>query len=225
MRKPITPPPEPEPAHLPTVRYPSQLPSVLQNIGRSEFEAEKLRLEKRKKRKEAKEKESIDDTTPTESGVNGIATPEKSKPSTPAPVPEVKLTKKQREKDASNQTNEALQRSANETAAMQLGGFGAKYSWMNAASAAKPVGGIVAGAGMREKLAGSRKPSTSAAKPAQQQEDVGLESKHSYKQLGLLKEPPGVILQDYVSVLEHDGKQKKSLMRGYTRLGSEKSTT
>lgn len=105
------------------------------------------------------------------------------------------------------------------------GSLSSKYSWMKAAGSggAAPRAGIGAGAGLREKLAESRKPS--ANKVPQQQvkkEDVGLESKHRYKQFGNHLESPVITLRDYLGALEQDGKQKKTLMRGYNRLGTEK---
>lgn len=194
---------------------------MLKKLGKEELEREKARLELRKKRKENKEKRNQEPTTSSsEAPVNGLTTPEKTKPSTPTAPIEAKLSKKDRDKQAKNQTEEVLQRNANETANLQLGGFSSKYSWMN--SAAKSSSSITTGAGMREKLAGTRKPSTS--KPVAEQENVGLEANHSYKQLGLLKEGHEILMRDFVNVLERDGKEKKSLVKGYARLGTEKPT-
>jgi Transcription initiation factor TFIID component TAF4 family len=194
-------------------------------LGTEELELEKARLERRKKRKEAKEKrEQTLNVEEPEVPTNGVATPDKSKPTTPIAAVEVKLSKKEEKKQAAaNQTSEALQRSANETANMQLGGFSSKYSWMtNSATKAGPS--IATGAGLREKLSSSRKPTAVQSKPDPKTENVGLESKHSYKQLGLLTEGPGILLRDFINVLDREGKEKKALMKGYSRLEQEKST-
>jgi hypothetical protein len=205
------------------VRYPSELPSLLQKFGKEELEREKARLELRKRRKEAKEKREQKTTaTSSETPVNGLTTPEKSKPSTPAAPVETKLSKKDRDKQAKNQTEEALQRNANETANLQLGGLSSKYSWMNPSS--KSSSGITAGAGMREKLAGNRKPSATPVKAATEQENVGLESSNNYKKLGRLREGHGIIMRDFVNVLEREGREKKTILKGFARLGTEKPT-
>jgi len=172
------------------------------------LEYEKARLERRKRRKDNK---------------NGVEESIKTEADSPLPdvaptgqSADVKLTKKERERQAkAGQTEEVLQRNANETANMQLG-RSSKYSWMNAGP--KLSGGLSAGAGMKEKLANKSQPAT----PKPREEDVGLDARHTYRTLGLLKEVPGITMVDYLNVLEKTGKEKKTLVRGFARLGSER---
>jgi hypothetical protein len=219
VHNPLTPPPDPEPT-LETIRYPSAVPALLRRKGEQALADEKARLERRKKRQEAKEKESQQGTPADTGSPAEVVVASDKTTSTPPPAPtEIKMTKKDREKQAkAGQTDEVLQRNANETANMQLGSLKSKYSWMTS-SAAKPTSGITAGAGMREKLAGKTKVS-SAVKPTQKQDNAGLESKNSYKRIGLLKDAPTILPTDFINILERDRKEKKSLMRAYARLGS-----
>jgi hypothetical protein len=221
---PLTPPPDPEPT-LETVRYPSPVPAILRRNGEQALADERARLARRKKRLESKDKDTPQ-STPADTGSPAEAAPgtDKTKSTPPPAIPEIKMTKKDREKQAkAGQTDEVLQRNANETANMQLGSLKSKYSWMTS-SAARPASGITAGAGMREKLAGKNK-ATPAAKSTQKQENAGLEAKNSYKQLGLLKDAPTILPTDFINVLERDGKEKKSLMRAYSRLGTDRTAT
>lgn len=154
-----------------------------------------------------------------------------SKPGTPAgkdspATVTPKLSKKERDKAAKvNQTDEALRAQANETANLALAGLGGgkkKYSWMTS-GASTPVSGLRAGAGQRNRLAekatGNKSGSTTPALP---KEDPALTSSKKFQQLGTFKESAGLELRDIVGVLERDGKAKKSLLRSYTKLGTEK---
>jgi hypothetical protein len=169
---------------------------------------EKARLERRKRRKDNKDGGDDSVKAEAESPAPDVA---------PNPSADVKLTKKERERQAkAGQTEEVLQRNANETANMQLGGRSSKYSWLNAGP--RLGGGLSAGAGIKEKLASKSKPAT----PKPKEEDIGLDSRHTYRTLGLLKEVPGISMLDYLNVLEKTGKEKKTLVRGFAKLGSER---
>jgi hypothetical protein len=179
-------------------------------LGAQDLAYEKARLERRKRRKDNKDGDGETSAITETADSPGLDI-------APTPSGDVKLTKKERERQAkAGQTEEVLQRNANETANMQLGGRSSKYSWMNAGPRAG--GGLTAGAGIKEKLASKSKPAT----PKPKEEDIGLDSRHSYRTLGLLKEVPGISLLDYLNVLEKSSKEKKTLVRGYARLGSER---
>jgi hypothetical protein len=190
-------------------KYPSTIPATFQRLGDADLAYEKARLAKRKKRKDNNDGGDDSIKTEADSPLPDIA------PTTPSG--DVKLTKKERERQAkAGQTEEVLQRNANETANMQLGGRSSKYSWLNAGP--RLGGGLSAGAGIKEKLASKSKPAT----PKPKEEDIGLDSRHTYRTLGLLKEVPGISMLDYLNVLEKSGKEKKTLVRGFAKLGSER---
>lgn len=209
---PLTPPPEQQ-SFMPSVRFPSRIPGLLHNLANADLEHERKRLEKRKKRDAAKGNEA---STP-----DGVATPESISAMTP--MAEVKITKKERERQAkASQTEDVLRKQANQTATLALG-KSKKYSWLTGGNTGGGAG-LSTGAGQRERLAAQKisgikksEPST----PAAPKEEPGLVSKKSFQRLGLLKEVPGLCLRDLVNVLERDGKEKKSLVRAYQRLGAE----
>jgi hypothetical protein len=101
---------------------------------------------------------------------------------------------------------------------MALGNMGKKYSWMTAA-AAGPAGGLAAGAGIgRGSTAVSR--TASGTVPLAQQEDAGLRSKEFWKKLGEWREGKDIQIRDFITVLERDGVEKKTLAKCYARLSS-----
>jgi hypothetical protein len=208
------------------VRFSSRTPTLLVNLGTGEVELERARLSARKKR--TANKEATDGTTGTDGTGSGAVTPlpTTSAPASPAVPTPPKLTKKERERQAKPvQTEEALRRQSNMTANMQLGGFSRKYQWLTAASGG--AGGatgkgassaMTPGTGLREKLAagamGRRKDDKAKAEAA---------STDRFKTVGRLLEKPGIQLRDVVSVLELEGgKERKTLLKGYTRLEKEK---
>jgi hypothetical protein len=203
----------------PTVRFPSRVPGLLHGIGNAELEMERKRLLARKKREDAKNK--IEESAP-----DGLPDTPDTTVAELTPVPEVKISKKERERQAkASQTEEVLRKQANQTAHLALG-KSKKYSWLNAASSGGGGGGLAIGAGQRDKLAKQatgavKKPGTSA--PAAPTEDPGLISQKSFRQVGLLKETPGLHLRDLVNVLERDSKEKKALVRAYQRLNIDSS--
>lgn len=91
------------------------------------------------------------------------------------------------------------------------------------ASAPKAAAGLQTGVGLGRggPPASSR---SGAAVPAQPQEDAGLRSKEYYKKLGLWREDGvngrGVQIRDWITVLERDGVEKKTLAKCYARLSS-----
>jgi hypothetical protein len=212
----LTPPTEPELPPQPTIAFSSPLPTLLQSIANSDKEAEKKRLERRKKREKERQNSTMSDiASPATATPGGPATPG-------ADVAAIKITKKQAAKESKQAITEDVQRKqANSTAAMALGG-GKKYAWMTAAQP-KPAAGLQAGVGL-----GRGGPPVSsrsgAAAPAQPQEDAGLRSKEYYKKLGLWREDgvsgQGVQIRDWITVLERDGVEKKTLAKCYARLSS-----
>jgi hypothetical protein len=144
-------------------------------------------------------------------------------PATPgADVGVVKITKKQAAKESKQAITEDVQRKqANITAAMALGG-GNRFAWMTAAQP-KAAAGLQAGVGLgRGGPPASSRSGTVA--PAQLQEDAGLRSKEYYKKLGLWREDgasgQGVQIRDWITALERDGVEKKTLAKCYARLNS-----
>ena len=88
-----------------------------------------------------------------------------------------------------------------------------------------PKAGLSTGAGMSDRLVAQstvKKESTPSSTPTTSKEDPALDSKKTYKKLGLINEPPGVQLKDLLGVLERNGKEKKALLRGYAKLDKEK---
>jgi hypothetical protein len=214
--RPPTPPPEPEQPLKPTVRFPSRIPGLLHGLGNNELDLERKRLLARKKREDAKNKK--EEPTP-----DGIPDTPDTAAADATPVTEVKISKKERERQAkASQTEEVLRKQANQTAHLALG-KSKKYSWLNAANTGGGPG-LATGAGQRERLAkqstGVKKSGTST--PVAPAEDPGLVSKKSFQQIGLLKETPGLQLRDMVNVLERDSKEKRALIRAYQRLNMEK---
>jgi hypothetical protein len=212
---------------------------MLIKFGDSDLDAERKRLEARKKRKldkEAREKSGEN----TAKGTNAAATPTGATPaasgsmpppaSTPGEVgtPTGGTKRKKGEKGGKQAhfSDIAQHRAATSTAQMFTGNLAKKYSWMTggASGASTPArGGLATGAGIADRLAAqnaARKEGTTTA-PAAPQEDPGLESKLRYKRLGLLEETPSITLKDLLGVLERSGKEKRALMRGYAKLGSE----
>jgi Transcription initiation factor TFIID component TAF4 family len=214
MRLP-TPPHEPELPPRPTIAFSSPLPTLLQSIANADKEAEKKRLERRKKREKERQNSILSDTASP-----ATATP--TGPATPGADVAVKITKKQAAKESKQAVTDEVQRKqANATAAMALGGMSRKYSWMTAAP--KATSGLQAGVGLgRGGTPGSSK--TGGAVAAQPQEDAGLRSKEYYKKLGLWREDgvngQGIQIRDWITVLERDGVEKKTLAKSYARLSS-----
>jgi hypothetical protein len=211
----LTPPREPELPLQPTIAFSSPLPILLKSIADADKEAEKKRLERRKKREKERQNSILSDTaSPTTATPTGATTPG-------ADVA-VKITKKQAAKESKQAVTDEVQRKqANATAAMALGNMGKRYSWMSAAP--KAAGGLSAGVGLgRSGTPGSSKTGSSA--PAQPQEDAGLRSKEYYKKLGLWREDGvngrGIQIRDWITVLERDGVEKKTLAKSYARLSS-----
>ncbi|KAF2673570.1 hypothetical protein BT63DRAFT_421709 [Microthyrium microscopicum] len=218
--RPPTPPPEPEVAPVPTIRYPPRLPIVLRELGTASLAQERKRVEARKKRQLQQAKKDQDSAMETDDATESPNPGTPNSASTPSVV-EPKITKKEREKlNKDKQTEEVLRQQANQTAALALGGLGGgkKYSWLTPGARS---GGGGTGAGQRDKLAkkalGIKK--EKAAPPAPT-EDPALASKKSYQSVGLLKETPGIQLRDILNVIEREAKESRVLLRGYSRLGN-----
>lgn len=140
---------------------------------------------------------------------------------TPTSFPDKPITKKERDRiNKAGNTEEAVHKRANETAAMALGmkkGKKAKYSWMDLGSgggsgAATPRGNPNTGSG-----------ASGTSTPAAAQTDRGLlASKRKFQGGSLEKGDEGekIQLRDIVHVLELDGKERKALVQIIARMRS-----
>lgn len=145
-------------------------------------------------------------------------------PGSPGADVAVKITKKQAAKESKQAVTDEVQRKqANATAAMALGSMGRQYSWMSAA-APKASGGLQAGVGLGRGAGTPGSSKAGAAAPIQPQEEAGLLSKEYYKRLGVWREDgtggKGIQIRDWITVLERDGMEKKTLTKAYARLSS-----
>jgi hypothetical protein len=208
-----TPPTEPDAPLLPTIAYPSALPLLLRDIALADREAEKRRLERRKKRSKDRQSSIVDE----------VSSPAVGSPATPSADPP-KISKKELAKQKGAQMSEDyMHKQANQTAALALGGGSKKYSWMTAA-AAPAASTLAAGAGLgRGSIPASR--NGSGAVPTLSQEDAALRSKESWKQLGDFREDGprgrGVQMRDFITVVERDGLEKKTVTKLLLYLSSQ----
>lgn len=135
----------------------------------------------------------------------------------PLPPPE-KMTKKERDRlNKMGQTDDVLHRKANETASMALGGK-KKYSWMTGGGGS---GGI--GSGTSTPRLNTAVGSTSGtATPAGPQIDRALVARKRQYGGNLETTEMGdrIQIRDLVHVLEHDGKDRKTLISVLARLKS-----
>lgn len=136
--------------------------------------------------------------------------------------PPDKMTKK--DKDAlkkQNQTDDVLHRKANETASMALGfGKKKKYSWMTGGG---PVGGAAgggSGAATPKPTASAGASGTATPAGAAPTIDKGLVGKKRNFGAPIETTEIGAKIQirDLVHVLEHDGREKKTLALMLARL-------
>lgn len=231
---------------LPSTAFPpsaNPLSRALSTLTLRDRQAEEARLRRRTERARARAAAPSDGVTAGTPGLDGttagtaaaitVAAGGSSGTSTPATpasgtlgdrAPEVKLTKKERERlaKASGVSEEQQTRNANSTATMQLGGK--SYNWMSRkaapptpaattarlAAAATGAAGAGGGSGTAQKAAGTADSLLGkVAKLGEWREDaVGGK---------------GVQMRDWVGVLEADGKEKKTLCFAMARLGRERT--
>jgi hypothetical protein len=189
-------PPTPQRTFQNTVNH---VAHVLKRKMADDEKYEKQRLQKRQKRQQG--------TT---------ATPQETL-ALPLPPPD-KMTKK--DKDAlkkQNQTDDVLYRKANETASMALGfGKKKKYSWMTGGSGGGGGGGSGAATPRPTAAAGG----SGTATPAAPTTEKALQSKKRTFGTDIENTEIGekIQIRDLVHVLEHDGREKKTLNLMLARL-------
>jgi hypothetical protein len=161
---------------------------------------EKERLRKRQKRLQG------NTATPTDTPIVALPLPDK-------------MTKK--DKDAlkkQNQTDDVLHRKANETASMALGfGKKKKYSWMTGGSGGGGGGG---GSGAATPKPSAVSGGSGTATPVVPTVDKGLQGKKRTFGDDIENTDIGARIQvrDLIHVLEHDGREKKTLSLMLARL-------
>ncbi|KAH7066688.1 transcription initiation factor TFIID component TAF4 family-domain-containing protein [Paraphoma chrysanthemicola] len=191
-----TPPSEAPPTPQRTFQNVNHVANALKRKVAEDEKYEKERLRKRQKRQQGSA------ATPTET------------PAVLLPPPE-KMTKK--DKDAlkkQNSTGDVLHRKANETASMALGlGKKNKYSWMTG-------GGGAGGSGASTPRANPAAGRSGAATPAAPTVEKGLSGRKRTFGTDIENTEIGARIQvrDLVHVLEHDGREKKTLALMLARL-------
>jgi hypothetical protein len=197
-----TPPTEAPPTPQRTFQNVNHIATLLKRKVADDEKYEKERLRKRQKRQQG-----------------SAAAAAEAAPVLSLPPPD-KMTKK--DKDAlkkQNQTEDVLHRKANETASMALGfGKKKKYAWMTGG----PSGGGGAGGGSG---AATPKPSAStgtsgAATPSAPAVDKALQGRKRNFGADIENTEIGAKIQvrDLIHVLEHDGREKKTLALMLARL-------
>ncbi|KAF2092749.1 hypothetical protein NA57DRAFT_82110 [Rhizodiscina lignyota] len=217
-----TPPSEPSPTPKPTVSYANNLATVLRGLSQEDHQAEEARIAKRQKRQNAA-KAAAAPAAP-DGATNGVdaspATPgSTTTPGTPinAIAPDLaKLTKKERERQNKQQTEDVLHASANTAASMALGG-GRKFSWMS--SGAKPPPAARTNTSVGAPTAAATAGRVPAGAPVQEGMKARDRKIGSWKEDG--KYGKGIQLRDLTHVLEHDGKAKRTVARILMRMSSK----
>lgn len=199
-----TPPNDVAPAKQSTIQF--NYNPVVNHLRRKMLEDEKFeqaRIAKRQKRLQGN----------AASGADANA-------STPTPIIERPLTKKERDRvNKGNNTDEAVHARANETAALALGGKKKKYSWMDMGKG----GGGGSGKSTPRSNAGAATSVSGTATPVAAQQDVALKArKREFRGGDLEKGEEGVKIQlrDLVHVLELDGRERKALAQIISRMRS-----
>lgn len=183
---------------------------ALARLAQQDRDEEKLRAQRRADRKLRKAKAATDASAPgpddAPSADDGMPPPD-----LPRPITKKELQKQQKQ----DYSEEAATRSANMTAAMQIGGR--QYSWMTGGkknTAAKAP--LAAPAASASKSA--------AASPATPHATLPADTSTEFKFGRWREDGPGgrgVQMRDWVNALERDGSEKKALNQARLRLGSE----
>ncbi len=202
INKPLTPSAS-EPATPTTIQFANPIAQALQKITEDERAHEEERLAKRRRRA------AKADTNAAGSDTAGV-------PGDIAPDVDTRKGNKNREA-AAKKVNEAAQHAATtKTMNMALGlGGRATPSWMKKGAEITHSNPFL-----------QNKPKTGAqgskgGAPGANGTGSGLPKSRVFGQFREDKETgSGIQLRDVISVLEHDGKEKKALQRAYSRLGA-----
>jgi hypothetical protein len=192
-----TPPSEAPPTPQRTFQNVNHVANALKQRITADEKYEKERLRKRQKRQQGSA------ATPTESPILSLPPPDK-------------MTKK--DKDAlkkQNQTDDVLHRKANETASMALGfGKKKKYSWMTGG------GGGGGGSGAATPKPVAVPGGSGTATPVPPTVEKGLLGRKRTFGADIENTEIGARIQvrDLIHVLEHDGREKKTLSLMLARL-------
>lgn len=202
INKPLTPSAS-EPATPTTIQFANPVVQALQKITKDERAQEEERLAKRRRRAA---KADTNGTGPATTGLLGDI----------APDPDTRKGNKRGEA-AAKKVNEAAQHAATTKTMNMALGFGSRAtpSWMKKGADTthsnpflpnKPKPGALGSKGGASGVngAGSGLPKSRVFGQFREDRETGS----------------GIQLRDVISVLEHDGKEKKSLQRAYSRLGA-----
>lgn len=193
-----TPPSETPPTPQSTIQVKNHLVSAFKRKLDDDERFEKLRLQKRQKRQQG-----------------NSATPADTPEITPLPLPE-KMTKKERDRlNKAGQTDEVLHQAANVTASLALGKK-KKYSWMTSGSGS--------GAATPSRSVAPAKGNSGTATPAPPATERGLQARKRQFMGGEMENTDmgkKIQLRDLVHVLEHDGRERKTLAQIISRMRSE----
>ena len=207
---------DPTRASLPTVSFTSSIPASLRTLAQADRRAEEARIAARTKR------QKLANPNGEALGDNGAALVAPS---------EMKMTKKERERQArTGQTEEVLHKAANDAASMALGGFKKKqYSWLSGgrSSGASTPRCTDTGSGLNSPGRPSLGSSGGFDSPSQINNGSGPDAAQlrvrgrrygEWREDG--KRGKGIQIRDFILALEADGREKKSLARCLAKLRS-----
>ena len=192
-----------EPATPNTIQFANPVVQALQKIIKDERAEEEERLAKRRRRA-------------AKADTNGAGSPTTGTPGDIAPDIDTKKWSK-KEGAAAKKVNEAAQHAATTKTMNMALGFGSRAtpSWMKKGADTSPSNPFLSGkakAGPQGSKGGATAVNGAGS---------GLPKSRVFGQFREDKETGyGIQLRDVVSVLEHDGKEKKALQRAYSRLGA-----
>ncbi|KAI9721607.1 MAG: hypothetical protein M1828_005097 [Chrysothrix sp. TS-e1954] len=217
---------EPPDKPQPTISFPPEsnpVAKALALLTKMDREAEEARLKKRAERKARK------------AAAAGTPDGDTAQSSATVPIgekaPEIKMSKKEREKLAKQDISEEVAtRNANATASLALGGSANKYSWMTKASTPAKPGGLGGSRAGASGASGATGTGTGTGTPGSGKGPMAL-GKDGLPPLGMdpkfgvfREDGPGgkdVQLRDWINVLETDGRERKTLCFATSKLGRE----
>lgn len=203
---------------MPTVSFTSSIPASLRSLAQADRRAEETRIAARAKRQKL-------------ANPNGETSDDKSA-ALVAPS-EIKMTKKERERQArTGQTEEVLHKAANDAASMALGGFKKKqYSWLSGgrSSGASTPRRTDTGSGLNSPGGPSIGSGGGFGSPGQVNNGSGAASEAAQlrvrgRRYGEWREDGkrgrGIQIRDFILALETDGREKRTLARCLAKLRS-----
>ncbi|CAD6592833.1 MAG: hypothetical protein ASARMPREDX12_006518 [Alectoria sarmentosa] len=202
INKPLTPSAS-EPTTPTTIQFANPVVQALQKITKDERAQEEERLAKRRRRA-------------AKADTNGTGSPTPGSLGDIAPDVDTRKGNKNREA-AAKKVNEAAQHAATTKTMNMALGFGSRAtpSWMKKGADTSPSNPYLS----NKTKAGPQ--SSKGGAPGMNGAGSGLPKSRVFGQFREDKETgSGIQLRDVVSVLEHDGKEKKALQRAYSRLGA-----